>query len=232
MVPARMSSPLPPALIALALSSAPASARELASAASGAEPARALVTELGTGVGLFTGGYAFEGGRWEDAYLANATTARFLLGGFTLDGGLFSLLPLERGGPGGSTTLTARLGYTGQRWSVVGGGVMGVGYTAEPLLQFLPSVKGLYRVGPVALEAGLFDAHGQVPAHLGASYGPVGLAYVFPLGGRARVDVPLAARAGLRVEGFVFQYGDVRTSFLSVGIFGRPAASDRAEGAS
>lgn len=231
MVPAWMCSPLLPALLALTLSSAPGPALETATAPSAVEPVRALAAELGTNLGVFTGGYAFDGGRWEDAYLANTSTARFLLGGLTLDGGLLSLLPLERGGPGLSTTLTARLGYTGERWSVVGGAVLGVGYSAEPLFQLLPSVKGLYRVGPVALEAGLFDAHGQVPAHLGAAYGPVALAYVFPLGGRARVDIPLAARAGLRVEGFVFQYGDVRTSLLSVGIVGRPTATARAGGA-
>ncbi|MFP2904113.1 hypothetical protein ACLESD_03375 [Pyxidicoccus sp. 3LFB2] len=92
-------------------------------------------------------------------------------------------------------------------------------------------MKGLYRVGSVDLEAGLFDAHGQLPAHLGASYGPVGLAYVFPLGARGRVDIPLAARASVRVEGFVFQYGDVRTSLITVGVVGRPTAT-RAGGAS
>ncbi|MFP2928938.1 hypothetical protein ACLESO_27820 [Pyxidicoccus sp. 3LG] len=222
MVPARMCSPLP-ALLTFALSSAPGPARETAPLP------RALTAELGTGVGVFTGGYAFAGGRWQDAYLANTTTARYLLGGFTLDGGLLSLLPLERHGPGGSTTLTARLGYTGERWSAIGGAVLGFGYTSEPHFQLLPSVKGLYRVGPVALEAGLFDAHGQVPAHLGASYGLVGLAYVFPLGARGHVEIPLAARAGIRVEGFVFQYGDVRTSLLTVGVVGRPTESTRAE---
>ncbi|QSQ22199.1 hypothetical protein JY651_44925 [Pyxidicoccus parkwayensis] len=221
-----------PALLAVTLSSAPGPAREMATASSAVEPPRALTSELGTAVGLFTGGYGFEGGRWEDAYLANTTSARFLLGGFTLDGGLLSLLPLERGGPGGSTSVTARLGYTSERWSVVGGAVVGLGYTSQPLLQVLPSVKGLYRVGPVDLEAGIFDANGQVPAHLGASYGPVGLAYVFPLGGRARVDIPLAARAGVRLEGFVFQYGDVRTSLVTVGVVGRPTASAHAGGAS
>lgn len=221
-----------PAVLALSLSSVPAGpARETATAPSAVERPRALAAELGTGVGLFTGGYGFEGGRWEDAYLANATSARYLLGGFTLDGGLFSLLPLERGGPGASTTVTARLGYTGERWSVVAGPVIGLGYTARPLLQILPSVKGLYRAGPVDVEAGVFDLHGQVPAHLGASYGPVGLAYVFPLGGRARVDIPLAARAGVRLEGFVFQYGAVRTSLVTVGVVGRPTASARAGGA-
>jgi len=214
-----------PALLALTLASAPGSARETATAASAVEPVRALSAELGTHVGLFTGGYAFAGGRWEDTYLANTSAARFLLGGFTLEGGLLSLLPLERGGPGASTTLSARLGYTGERWSVVGGAVVGFGLTARPLLQFLPTVKGLYRVGRVDLEAGVFDAQGQVPAHLGASYGPVSLAYVFPLGGRGRVDIPLAPRASVRVEGFLFQYGDVRTSLVTVGVVGRPTAS-------
>lgn len=95
MVPARMCSPLS-ALLALTFSSAPGPALETATAPSAVEPVRALAAELGTSVGLFTGGYAFAGGRWEDAYLANTSAARFLLGGFTLDGGLMSLLPLER----------------------------------------------------------------------------------------------------------------------------------------
>ncbi len=69
-----------------------------------------------------------------------------------------------------------------------------------------------------------------MPAHAGASYGPVGLAYVFPLGGRAHVDIPLAARAGLRVEGFLFQYGDIRTSLVTVGVVGRPAGARRPTG--
>ncbi|WP_164019908.1 hypothetical protein [Pyxidicoccus trucidator] len=219
-----MCSPLP-ALLALTLSSAPGPALETATAPSAAEPVRALAAELGTNVGLFTGGYAFAGGRWQDAYFASTSSARYLVGGFTVDGGLLSLLPLERGGPGASTAVTARLGYTGERWSVLAGAVVGLGYTSRPLLQLLPTVKGLYRVGPVDLEAGVFDANGQVPAHLGASYGPVGLAYVFPLGGRGRVDIPLAPRASVRVEGFLFQYGDVRTSLITVGVVGLPTAT-------
>ncbi|MCP3139918.1 hypothetical protein [Pyxidicoccus xibeiensis] len=220
-----MCSPLP-ALLTFALSSAPGPAQETAPLP------RALAAELGTSVGLLTGGHVLDGGHSRDTYLANSTAARYLLGGFTLDGGLLSLLPLGDAGPGASTSLTARLGYTGERWSVVGGAVLRVGYTGEPLLRLRPSVKGLYRLGPVALEAGVLDAHGQVPAHLGAAYGPVGLAYVFPLGGRAHVDLPLAARAGLRMEGFLFQYGDVLTSLLTVGVVGRPAASSRAGGSS
>lgn len=231
MVPPRMCLPLP-ALLAFTLSSAPTLARETATAPSTVEAPRMLAAELGTNIGLFTGGHGFEGGRSEDTYLASTSSARFLLGGFTLDGGLLSLLPLKRGGPGASTTATARLGYTGERWSVVGGAAVRLAYTARPLLRVLPSVKGLYRVGRVDLEAGLFDANGQVPAHLGASHGPVGLAYVFPVGGRARVDIPLAARAGVRVEGFVFQYGDVRTSLVTVGVVGRPTAAVHAGGAS
>ncbi|HZI09581.1 MAG TPA: hypothetical protein VE153_04260 [Myxococcus sp.] len=229
MVPAPMSSR--PALLALTLLSAPALAAEAATALSAvAPPPRALDAELRADVGLFTGGYAFEGGRWQDAYLARTTSARYLLGGFTVEGGWMSLLPVERGGPRFSTTFSARVGYTGERWSATGGAVVGLSYWADPVLQVLPTVKGLYQAGPVRLEAGLFDAFGQVPAHAGASYGPVGLGYVFPLGGRAHVDIPLAARAGLRLEGFLFQYGDVRTSLVTVGVVGRPAASGRAAG--
>lgn len=228
MFPAPMSSRL--ILLALTLTSAPALATEATTALPAVAPPRALAAELRADMGLLTGGYGFDGGRWQDTWLASATSARYLLGGFTVEGGGLSLLPLERGGPHLSTTLSARAGYTGERWSATGGAVLGIGYRARPVLQLLPTLKGLYQVGAVALEAGLFDSFGQVPAHLGAAYGPVGLAYVFPLGGRARVDLPLSTRAGLRLEGFLFQYGDIRTSLVTVGVVGRPSASRRAAG--
>ncbi|MCE9671010.1 hypothetical protein LY474_24680 [Myxococcus stipitatus] len=191
-------------------------------------PVRAEEAELSTGAGLFTGGGTFDHGRTGDTYLASVTTARYLLGGFTLDGGLQSLLPLERGTRGGRTRLSARLGYTGARWSLVVGAVLGLAYTTQPHFEALPSARGLYRLDDTtALEAGLFDAQGQLPGHVGAAWRGFGLAYVFPVGGRARVDIPVAPRASLRLEGALFQHRDVRTSLVTLGVVGRPAAPHR-----
>ncbi|MCP3099626.1 hypothetical protein LZ198_12185 [Myxococcus sp. K15C18031901] len=189
---------------------------------------RAEEAELSTGGGLLTGGSTFDHGRTGDTYLASVTTARYLLGGFTLDGGLQSLLPLEQGTRGGRTRLSARLGYTGARWSLVVGAVLGLAYTAHPHFEALPTARGLYRLGDTtALEAGLFDAQGQLPGHVGVSWRGLGLGYVFPLGGRARWDIPVAPRASLRLEGALFQHRDVRTTLVTLGVVGRPSAANR-----
>ncbi|MDC0712706.1 hypothetical protein POL68_29865 [Stigmatella sp. ncwal1] len=188
-------------------------------------PLRALVNELHAETGLLTGGYSFEGGGWNDVFLASGGGALYLFGGLTVEGSVLSLLPLERGGPGASISLAARVGYTGQRWSVVAGPVIQGAYPANPILQVLPSVRGLYDVGPVRLDAGLLDWNGMVPAHVGLSYGPVGLAYVLPLGVRAQARIPLTARAGLQVSGYAFRLFGAHSALLTVGLVGNPPSS-------
>jgi hypothetical protein len=184
---------------------------------------RALLgAELHVDLGALTGGYTLGDGAWMEPFAAQALAGHVLFGGFTLDGGLLSLEPLRPGGPGASLTLTARVGYTGERWSLVGGPVLGLAYSARPGLQVLPSVKALYRVGPVDLHAGLLDLHGLVPAHLGASWKGLGLAYVLPLGARAWASIPLNPALNLRVEAFAFRLGTARSALLTVGLGGMP----------
>jgi hypothetical protein len=223
----------PSLFLLLALAVAPAARAQLP----GSEPLpppdtspRALPgSALRVDLGALSGGYTYGGGAWMDAFAAQAASGHLLLGGFTLDGGLLSLIPLRRGGPGASLTLTARAGYTGARWSLVGGPVLNLAYTARPALQVLPSVKALYRVGPVDLHAGLLDLHGLVPAHLGASWNGLGLAYVLPLGARAWADLPLTSTLGLRVEGFAFRLGSAQSAMLTVGLSARPSAPTSAQ---
>lgn len=182
-------------------------------------PTRALPgSELHVDLGALSGGYTLGDGAWMEPFASQAASGHLLLGGFTLDGGVLSLVPLRRGGPGASLTLTARAGYTGERWSLVGGPVLGLGYSARPALQVLPSVKALYRVGPVDLHAGLFDLHGLVPAHLGASWKGLGLAYVLPLGARAWANLPLTSSLSLRVEAFAFRLGTAQSAMLTLGL--------------
>jgi hypothetical protein len=206
--------PLLLALVVLALAP-PAHARE-----------RALPgSELKVDLGALSGGFTHGGGAWMDSFAAQALSGHLLLGGFTLDGGVLSLVPLQRGGAGASLTLTARVGYTGERWSLVGGPVLGLAYAAQPALQVLPSLKALYRVGPVDLHAGLLDLHGLVPAHVGASWRGLGLAYVLPLGARAWASVPLSSSLSLRVEGFAFRLGNAQSALLTLGLTARPSSS-------
>ncbi|MDY7229998.1 hypothetical protein [Hyalangium rubrum] len=190
-----------------------------------APPARLLVNEVRTQVGLLVGGYGFEGGGWDDAFFLNSTSGHYLFGGFTAEAGLLSLVPLERGGPQSSYALSARLGYTGERWSVLAGPVLQATYPGSPLIQVLPSVKGRYRLGEVTLDAAVLDQQGMVPAHVGATYGPVGLAYVLPLGARAHARIPLSPRVALLVEGFAFRLSSARSAMLTVGIVGIPPSS-------
>jgi hypothetical protein len=89
----------------------------------------------------------------------------------------------------------------------------------------LPSVRGLYRLGAVALDAGLLDLVGMVPAHVGVSYGPVSLAYVLPLGARASARIPLSARAGIQLDGFAFRVGSAHSAMLVLGLVGNPPSS-------
>lgn len=188
-------------------------------------PPRALTNEIHSQLGLLRGGYSFSGAGWDDVYAASLTGGHYLFDGFTVEAALLSLTPLERGGPGPSANLSVRLGYTGERWSVLAGPVMQAAYPSTPILTFLPSVRGLYRLGTVALDAGVLDMAGMVPAHVGVSYGPVGLAYVLPLGLRASARIPLSARVGIQVDGFTFRAGNSHSTMLILGLVGNPPSS-------
>jgi hypothetical protein len=208
-----------PPLLLLALVTAP-----LARAQSSGEPSRALPeSQLRLDVGALASGYTVVGGSTWDGFAVQALSGHKRWGGFTLDADVTSLVPLEAHGPGASLSLTVRAGYTGERWSLVGGPVLNLGYTALPALQVLPSLKALYRLGPVDLHAGLFDAHGLVPLDVGASFKGVGLAYVLPLGARAWVDVPLTRYLDLHVEGFAYRLVTAQSALLTVGLALHPA---------
>ncbi len=217
--------PLVPLLLALA-AGGPAHAQDASSLPLAPEaPARALAPSgWQAQAGVLVNGYAHGAGRWSEAFLAASASGHTLLGGLTLEGHLLSLLPAEGQGPSASLVLTPRLGYTGERWSVVAGPVLHLAPSASPALQVLPSVKARVRAGPVMLDAGLFDLHGLVPAHVGAEWGDYGLGYVLPLGARAHARLPLTARLGLRVEGFAFRLGNAHAAMLTVGVVGQPTA--------
>ena len=203
----------------------PAWAEDSSATAPYVPPPRALTNEVSSSLGLLTGGYSFSGGSWDDLFAVSVTRGHYLFHGFTAEAGSLSLTPLERGGPRPSTSLGLRLGYTGERWSVLAGAVLQATYPSTPILTLLPSVRGVYQVGKVTLDAGLLDGLGLVPAHVGASYGPVGLAYVLPLGARAHARIPLSANAGIRLEAFAFRVGNAHSAMLTVGLVGNPLSS-------
>ena len=216
--------PLLLVLLALTVAS-PARARTHGNGPTTSWPRALSGAELHVDLGALSSGYLHGGGAWMDTFAAQAASGHLLLGGLTLDGSILSLVPLQRGGAGASLTLTTRVGYTGERWSLVGGPVLGIAWSARPVVQVLPSVKALYRVGPVDLHAGLLDLHGLIPSHVGASWRGLGLAYVLPLGARAWAHLPLSSSLGLRVEGFAFRLGNAQSAMLTVGLSSRPSSS-------
>lgn len=195
-----------------------------ASADEDASSSRALApAQLSLDVGALSSGLVSAGSAWTDTLAAQALTGHLLLGGFTLQGSLLSLVPLSGDRTSGSLTLTARVGYTGRSWSLVGGPVLSYGYGSEPRLQVLPSLQALGRVGSVGLHAGLLDLHGLVPAHVGVSWKGVGVAYVLPVGARVWASLPLSSTWALRLEGFLFQLTGSQTAWLTVGLTTRSA---------
>ena len=214
-----------PVLVLALGASLSALAQQGPAAAPYSPPAHALTNEIHSQLGLMRGGYSHTGGSWDDLYAVSLTGGHYLFEGFTAEAAMLSLTPLERGGPELSTSVSLRLGYTAERWSLIAGPVVQATYPSTPLFTFLPSIRGLYRVGSVTLDAGLLDMVGMVPAHVGASYGPVGLAYVLPLGVKASARIPLSARAGIQLDGFAFSVGSAHNAMLLVGLVGNPPSS-------
>ncbi len=203
--------PVPASVLALLVALAPPGA-------SAAAPRALPAVQVRGEVGVLSSGLTDVGPGWADTFAAQALSGHVLLGGLTLEADVLSLLPVRAGGAGASLSLIPRVGYTGERWSLVAGPVLGLGYTARPRLQVLPSLRVLRHVGPVTVHAGLLDFHGLVPAHLGVSWKGVGLAYVAPLGARAWARLPLSSDVALRLEGHAFRLAGTQSAWLSLGM--------------
>lgn len=172
-----------------------------------AEP-RLLANEVSAGVGVLGTSYTFTGGRLGETQLTPVVTARGLLGGATLEGGVLLVLPTA-GTTGVSFTAAARLGWTGQRWSLLLGALMQWTADARPALQFLPTLRGSVDFGSFGLTLGVFDSLGLIPAHLSADVrvgrGGFSVGYVAPIGALLSAQLPLDERFGLRVTAFAFK---------------------------
>ena len=189
-------------------------------------PARALpAVRWGADVGLVRTGLLAADSAWSDTFAVQALSGHVLLGGgFTLEGDALALQPFpiqlfpRPGGAGASVTVGVRVGYTGERWSLVGGPLVGFAPGARPRLQVLPTLRALRHVGPVILHAGLLDVHGLVPAHLSVSWKNVGLGYVPPVGARAWARLPLRPTVALRLEGFLYRLAGIQSEAFTVGL--------------
>ena len=185
-----------------------------------AEPEpRLLAPEVTAGVGLLGSGYAFTGGRLGEAQLAPVVTARHLLGGFTVEGGVLLVIPTA-GTTGVSFTGAARLGWTGLHWSVLAGALVQWTHDATPALQLLPTLRASADFGPFGLSLGVFDHLGLVPAHLSVDVrvGRSGfsLGWVAPIGLLLSTHFALEDRFGLTATAFAFKLLQTEVAMVSI----------------
>lgn len=183
-----------------------------------AEPSgRLLDSQVTAGAGVLGTGYTVFGSRLGDASFVPLVTARGVFGGLVVEGGALVAAPLARGTTLVSFTGVARAGWSGERWSIVGGLVAQLASEATPVTQLLPSVRAQLSFGKAGLVLGLFDVVGQVPLHLSVELGPFAngrfsLGWVAPVGLVASVDVWLTKDFGLRFFGFGTRLGTVETA--------------------
>ena len=188
-------------------------------AANGAD-GRLLDDDVSAGLGVLGSGYAVHGARWGDALFTPTLTGRGVFGGFVVDGGLLVATPLAPGGTSFSTSVGLRVGWSGQRWALVGGAVLQWAHDGRPALQLVPTLRGSVDLGAMGLTLGVLDDQGMVPAHLSADLptklGRFSLGWVFPIGLIGSADVPISGRVGLRVSGFVFRVFNAEVAMLTV----------------
>lgn len=187
----------------------------LLSADGGAPRERLVSSEVTAGLGFLGASFTMTGARWGDFLLTPTVTARGVFGGFTVDGGAYLAGPLTSGGVALSMDAALRVGWTGRRWSLVGG--VNVQWTpgAKPAAALLPTARLDVDFGPVGVALGLFDHLALVPAHLDAKLGRFSLGWVAPIGLIASADLELPDGFGLRVSGFAFKLGNAETAMLS-----------------
>lgn len=183
-----------------------------------AEPSgRLLDSHVAAGAGVLGSSYTVFGSRLGDAAFTPMLTARGVFSGFVVDGGVLVTAPLSRGGTLFSLTGTARVGWSGERWSLVGGLVAQLASEATPSTQFLPSLRAQLSFGKAGLALGVFDVVGQVPLHLSVELGPFAngrfsIGWVAPVGLIASVEVWMTRDFGLRFFGFGSRLGNVESA--------------------
>ncbi len=189
-----------------------------------AEPSgRLLDSHVAAGVGVLGSSYTVFGSRLGDTAFAPMLTARGVFSGFVVDGGVLVAAPLSRGGTLFSLTGTARVGWSGERWSIVGGLVAQLASEATPSTQLLPSLRAQLSFGKAGLTLGVFDVVGQVPLHLSVELGPFAngrfsVGWVAPVGLIASVEVWMTRDFGLRFFGFASRLGNVESAMGVVSV--------------
>lgn len=198
-------------LLTLLLTAAPAAFTE-----------RLVHDAVGVELGVQGSGYAVVGARYGDTFGSVGLTAQGHLKGLAGELGLLLATPLARNGALLGFTALARVGWSGHRWSLLGGAFLGLSPGA-PGVQVLPSLRAQFQfTQTLGVAAALFDQFGLVPAQLEAvvgqpSEGGFTLGWVVPLGLTASARFPLARGFALTVRGFAFRAGNTEVAMLTLG---------------
>ncbi|MHB8872854.1 MAG: hypothetical protein ACYC8T_04140 [Myxococcaceae bacterium] len=173
--------------------------------------------ELSAGLGVIGQGYTFNGGRFGDLLVGGIVEGRLVWGsGFTVDGSLLVPVPTAGDGASGGFGVLARIGWTGERWSVVSGPSFQFVGRARPDGQWLPSLRATYLFSGWGLSAGLFDFYATVPAHLTLELGDFGVGYVAPIGALATARFRVGRSLGLKVGAMAFRLFNTEVAMVTV----------------
>jgi hypothetical protein len=205
----------------------------LASTAGTADvPRRLLASEAGLGGSVGGAGFSTPGGRFGEA-----VTGRLLYGRLVLRGPTFEVrarldLPWDAASRSQAGVGELRLGWTGERWSAIGGVVVQHGFNAQPPFQVLPSVRAQLKVGEVTLVAGVFDYLGFAPAHLSVERGDFGVGYLAPFGVESHFRLRLREYLGVLFQAMALRLGPAElvmaTFTITVGYAAGKPPKDRA----
>lgn len=174
-------------------------------------------TEVSVGLTGVGSAYNFRGGRLGDFTLGPDIRAHAVLAGFTVAGSFLHAVPFDSGGVATATTLTARVGYTGERFQLLAGAVIQVAPEVEPARQLLPSLRAEMKFTEKArFSFSLFEAHGLVPVQFAWEQQSFFIGYVAPIGLSAGFRMAASQDLSLDVRGVAFSIYNTQVAMLTV----------------
>lgn len=174
-------------------------------------------TELSLGATGVGTAYTFRGGRFGDFSFGPDIRATGLIRGFTLQGSFLYSVPYDSTGATAASTLTGRIGYTGQRFQILGGAVVQVAPGAAPAMQLLPSFRGEAKFTErLRFSAALFELHGFVPLQLAWEQDDFFLGYAAPLGVTAGFRTRISEELQLDVRAVAFRLYNTELALISI----------------
>jgi hypothetical protein len=177
-----------------------------------------LGRRISFGVGTSGDATLFRGGIAGDVFFTQQLEARWLFGGFTLEGAVLHALPMG-GSALFSVTGQLRVGWTWRRTTVTAGALAQVA-PGTPATQWAPTLTAAHTFDRFGLSAGIFDVHGIALARASFEQELFGVGYVAPIGLEAHTRFRLGSAVFLRVQALAFRVFNAQVAFVSLsGVF-------------